>query len=792
MTATPAVFMKVESSAAEVFISNPSTNTSSLNGTDILRQKGTSVILEATSASKIRRPGPEAWKDWGYLTQLGETFRVVYVRLFGQTPPLSRGNPGDIWVDTRDRKIYYSDHLQVWQPWRGNEDKVFHPIVIGYELLWDALKKTISWASATTAKRRKVQKNNTSTLPSLDIWNHLSAIDEAGPKRPRHIDIAPPSIPEQILAILDSENLLSFTGESPSDSAYSHVHHDPSIKLLPTAIPTYTGIWKQDSIVRAKGTQFPEDASIVTWFNGLQTPLPFVGQKIGIPETKDEDIIGVCFMLEHGKDATMTPLGEREPPVLVLDASEINRHDRLAARAFCDRIRRSLAAGRPVLVNDFEALGADQIFDWSVDEWKEDLTSPERPVIWQDAELRARGKVLLQSEDDDQDDGRPETSLSQDPYWIRGPGKRRSKPKPTCELGTSQGSTIHRIGKLKDFVASLESPTTCGNLLDCVSFNDEIPFFVRRIRDHMQSLEATEKRNYANSKSSGRATGKASLPKAEAASPGDISWDMLALNEWKLVTSAGFLTHPHHDAGGLSTWVTMKSGMKIWGILRPKVFTEEGIDFETGTRRFLSATEAILNAESIKDHADLFILMLTPGAVLLQPPGFLHLVYSPIRSIALGGHFLTHDSLHLTAWSRRIEHSIGTFSTNAEHPCVERYLARMMLCLEFEAGQSRPCKPLLALALMILDYQSFTHESILAPQRTHEWKNELAAATLFAKTLCIRALKLKQSTTLPALCKAVRNALKSTLWWTEDSQVLTVPQLKQNVDLPTAIPYHPE
>lgn len=269
----------------------------------------------------------------------------------------------------------------------------------------------------------------------------------------------------------------------------------------------------------------------------------------------------------------------------------------------------------------------------------------------------------------------------------------------------------------------------------------------------------------------------------------------------------------------------MKSGLKIWGILRPKVFTEKGIDFETGTRRFLSTTEAILNAESTKDHADLFILMLTPGAVLcvncpllrrlhsyhplsLQPPGFLHLVYSPIRSIALGGHFLTRESLHLTAWSRRIEHTIGTFSTNAEHPCVERYLARMMLCLEFEAGQSRlfsilwclpttdnpvgPIKPLLALALMILDYKSFTHESILAPQRTQEWKNELAAATIFAKTICVRALKLKQNITIPALCKAVREALKRTLWWSEDSDVLTVPQLKQNIDLPTAIPYRPE
>ncbi|KAF9488677.1 hypothetical protein BDN71DRAFT_1435966 [Pleurotus eryngii] len=719
MTAPPAVFMKVESSAAEVFIGNTSTNSSSLNGTDILRQKGTSVyILEATSSQRIHRPGAKGWQEWGYLTQIGDIFRAVYVRLFAQTPPLTLGNPGDIWVDTHGCQIYYSNNLRVWQPWNGNNDKVFHPIIIGYELLWDALKQTISWASATTAKRRKTQKNNPCTAPLLDVWNRLATIDEAGPKRPRHIGITSPSFPEQALATLDSDKLISFPDESPLYPIPS-APHDASLELLPTAMPTYTRTWKQDSIVRAKGVQFPDDTSI------------------------DEDIMGVRFMLQHGKDATLTPLGEQEPPVLVLDASKINRHDRLTSRAFCDQIHMSLSTGRPVLVNDFEALGSDQIFNWSVEEWTEDLTSPEWPVIWQDAELRARGKVFLQSEDDKQDDRGAESSLSQDPYWIRGPAKLQPKPKTTCELGTSQGSTIHRIGKLKDFVASLESPTTCGNLLDCVSFNGEIPWFVRQIRDHMKSLEAMEKRNYANYKSSERAAGKASLRK-----------DMFALNEWKLVTSAGFLTHPHHDAGGLCTWITMKSSLKIWGILRPKVFTEKGIDFETGTRRFLSTTEAILNAESTKDHADLFILMMTPSAVLLQPPGFLHLVYSPIQSIALGGHFLTHESLHLTAWSRRIEHTVGTFSTNAEHPCVECYLARMMLCLEFEAGQSRPCKPLLALALMILDNQSFTHESILAPQRTQEWKNELAATTIFAKTICIRALKLKQSITIPALCKA--------------------------------------
>lgn len=57
-----------------------------------------------------------------------------------------------------------------------------------------------------------------------------------------------------------------------------------------------------------------------------------------------------------------------------------------------------------------------------------------------------------------------------------------------------------------------------------------------------------------------------------------------------------------------------------------------------------------------------------------------------MKSVSLGGHFLTFDALHLTAWSRRVEHVVGTFSTNAEHAAVERYLCRLMISMENETG----------------------------------------------------------------------------------------------------------
>ena len=39
------------------------------------------------------------------------------------------------------------------------------------------------------------------------------------------------------------------------------------------------------------------------------------------------------------------------------------------------------------------------------------------------------------------------------------------------------------------------------------------------------------------------------------------SWRMAG---WDLLTHGGFLTYPHHDASGLCTYVTIRSGSKIW------------------------------------------------------------------------------------------------------------------------------------------------------------------------------------------------------------------------------------
>jgi hypothetical protein len=83
----------------------------------------------------------------------------------------------------------------------------------------------------------------------------------------------------------------------------------------------------------------------------------------------------------------------------------------------------------------------------------------------------------------------------------------------------------------------------------------------------------------------------------------------------------------------------------------------------------------------------LFSLSLPHTGHRLQPPGVLHAVYTPVKTIATGGHFFTYDTLHLTEIARAYDNSFlnqqlrKEVATNNEHPAVPRQITRMLLAL---------------------------------------------------------------------------------------------------------------
>lgn len=51
----------------------------------------------------------------------------------------------------------------------------------------------------------------------------------------------------------------------------------------------------------------------------------------------------------------------------------------------------------------------------------------------------------------------------------------------------------------------------------------------------------------------------------------------------------------------------------------------------------------------------------------IMPPGTWHVVYTPVRTVATGGHLFTYDTLHMTEMSRMFDHKHGLEVTNTAH-----------------------------------------------------------------------------------------------------------------------------
>lgn len=65
----------------------------------------------------------------------------------------------------------------------------------------------------------------------------------------------------------------------------------------------------------------------------------------------------------------------------------------------------------------------------------------------------------------------------------------------------------------------------------------------------------------------------------------------------------------------------------------------------------------------------------------IQPPGTLHTVYTPQRSIATGGSYLSYDTMHLTEFSMRVDASHGLLVSIQDGGASIFTLLRMVLAL---------------------------------------------------------------------------------------------------------------
>ncbi|KAF9456891.1 hypothetical protein BDZ94DRAFT_1314719 [Collybia nuda] len=164
------------------------------------------------------------------------------------------------------------------------------------------------------------------------------------------------------------------------------------------------------------------------------------------------------------------------------------------------------------------------------------------------------------------------------------------------------------------------------------------------------------------------------------------SIEMLDSENRDLIHSAGTHTMEHHAAEGLCTFVYMKTGAKMWGIVIPDGFSEAQTEekLKELNDQFIcprwwedSPQSWALPWEEM--GGKVYTIIACPGSPVIMPPGMWHLVYTPVRTVACGGHFYNYDTLHLTEVLRHYDKTRANQVTNTTHISTYRTLCQMML-----------------------------------------------------------------------------------------------------------------
>jgi hypothetical protein len=80
----------------------------------------------------------------------------------------------------------------------------------------------------------------------------------------------------------------------------------------------------------------------------------------------------------------------------------------------------------------------------------------------------------------------------------------------------------------------------------------------------------------------------------------------------------------------------------------------------------------------------------------IQPPGYWHLVYTPVKGMVSGGHFLSYETLHLTEMACAYDGSENadgvlrkTLATNSAHDISRRVMSMMLALPDLVHTRSR-------------------------------------------------------------------------------------------------------
>ncbi|KAF8119971.1 hypothetical protein EV363DRAFT_1193812 [Boletus edulis] len=239
------------------------------------------------------------------------------------------------------------------------------------------------------------------------------------------------------------------------------------------------------------------------------------------------------------------------------------------------------------------------------------------------------------------------------------------------------------VGDLVEFVTSAEGDNThVWNCLDLPVLNPEVPALVRITMDDQHALMATARESYTVSADmeSGQETAK-----ENDRGPQMIHLDSWRSGGWDVFTHGGFMTFPHHDAGGQATFSYVRVGAKLWGYLALQ--NVDNNDQAAVLQAWTKYYNTPLAGDTYHKGVDVGTVLLERDAILIQPPGINHMVYTPRPSVMSGGHMYSYDTMHLTEFVIVFDHGIDQGgrqrpqASNAIHPGMLRKVYRMALAL---------------------------------------------------------------------------------------------------------------
>ncbi|KAI6115492.1 hypothetical protein EDD16DRAFT_1708643 [Pisolithus croceorrhizus] len=325
--------------------------------------------------------------------------------------------------------------------------------------------------------------------------------------------------------------------------------------------------------------------------------------------------------------------------------SEVNHHYQMLVelgshgkplRELHRDIRQALAQGTAVLVHGWRP---QQAMEFSLEDIREYRPLLSQMIKWQDAS-----------------------------EWVK-----------LFKMPPSARSYVNQIveGSLHQFMLALVDQKSCWNCLDLPSLIPEIPPFLRGILDDRMAMMTTRTEAYVTAK--GEAT------KGDCSGLNGLQlmhFDAWRSCAWDIMTHGGFLTYPHHDATGFLTYSYIQTGAKLWAYIHLDDVDE--FDSDDVAAKWNAYYKHPMATETYNKNVVVGTVLLEKGAVLIQPPGVNHMVYTPVPTV-MSGHFLTYETMHLTEMALTLDFGLGKediqHATNALHPGTLRKVYRMAIAL---------------------------------------------------------------------------------------------------------------